>query len=600
MNPLDTLFQAQTAIPVLAALADLTVKAALMLAAAGIVTSLMRKRPASVRHAVWLAAVTCVLVLPVLTAALPEWRVLPVGATFEETLASVPATPEPGFAAGLTEGLPADSEAALDVSEEAAPSETRDAGAEATPAAGAEETWAAGAEATPAAGAEETRDAGAEATPATEAAEGAAASSSPTRNAVLAAISNVWNSVRSLHWSVLLLGAWLLGVMVILGNHVVGAVGLFLVSRRAKPVLSQDWLDLAEEIGDRLWITREVSLLRSHVTTMPVTWGGRRPVVLLPSDADTWSDERRRYVLTHEFAHIRRWDCTTQGLAQLACAIYWFNPMVWVAARRLRVERERACDDQVLMAGGKASTYAEHLLDIARSLKATLASPLGAVAMARPSQLEGRVLAILDPDRRRKTFSRAQTASIMGVTFALVLPIAAMAPAGPVGQAPEAWTTDSSTDTPPAMAWSDDEGETDENENEGREREKQSRSNSITGFGEAGELPAVASRRPRVALPDTIDTQKRKVVDAFIKALGDEDEQIRRQAAHTLGELEDPRAIPALRQVMRNDQSTEVRRAALWALSEMDQHEVLPVLLEMVGNEQDAEARRQIAYMVRP
>ncbi|NNE71515.1 MAG: hypothetical protein HKN29_14285, partial [Rhodothermales bacterium] len=277
--------------------------------------------------------------------------------------------------------------------------------------------------------------------------------------------------------------------------------------------------------------------------------------------------------------------------------LYWFNPLVWVASRRLRIERERACDDQVLMAGGKASTYAEHLLDIARSLRATLVSPLGAVAMARPSQLEGRVLAILDPDRRRNTFSRSQTGIVMGIAGALILPVAAMAPA----VAPHS-AIDNSVHT--EMVAESSTTSTLAGAVELKEATGDSEEAGATASPDPAERasmnmpPAVASRKPMVAVPDTIDGRKRKVADAFIGALEDEDEQIRRQAAHMLGEIEDERAIPALTRVLKEDPSKDVRRAALWALVEMDSRDVMPTLYDLATEETDNEARRQIAWMI--
>src|SRR6185503_12449308 len=99
-----------------------------------------------------------------------------------------------------------------------------------------------------------------------------------------------------------------------------------------------------------------------------------------------------------ELAHVVRHDCLTQLLAAVACAVYWFHPGVWWAARRLRVERELACDDRVLASGTPAPDYAAHLLDLAYALGRTR-TPVLAVSMARPPQLEGRMLAVLDTAR---------------------------------------------------------------------------------------------------------------------------------------------------------------------------------------------------------
>ena len=139
---------------------------------------------------------------------------------------------------------------------------------------------------------------------------------------------------------------------------------------------------------------------------MPMAWGVVRPVVLLPGGADAWPDDRREVVLLHELAHIRRRDCLTQALAQAVCALYWFNPLVWLAARRLRAERERACDDLVLQSGAEGPSYAAHLLELARTLRDVRGGALATVAMARRSQLEGRLLAILNPALNRRTPGR--------------------------------------------------------------------------------------------------------------------------------------------------------------------------------------------------
>ena len=148
-------------------------------------------------------------------------------------------------------------------------------------------------------------------------------------------------------------------------------------------------------------IRRPVSLLCTRDAEIPATWGLLRPVILVPADVAEWSDERCRVVLLHELAHIRRMDWLTLLMARLVRILYWYHPLVWLAARMQRIEAEQSCDDQVLSAGLKPSDYARQLLDIVVAFRRPGYSGLAAVAMARKSSLEGRVLSILDPMRRR-------------------------------------------------------------------------------------------------------------------------------------------------------------------------------------------------------
>jgi tetratricopeptide (TPR) repeat protein len=161
-----------------------------------------------------------------------------------------------------------------------------------------------------------------------------------------------------------------------------------------------EWARLLREACNQLRLRRPVRLLQSAGNPMPLTWGWWRPVVLLPAEAAHWPTERRRVVLLHELAHAKRWDCLTQTLARIVCALYWINPLVWLAARRMCVERERACDDLVLNSGCRASDYATHLVDIARTFRCT--PHLAGIAMARASQLHGRIAAIVDASRARQ------------------------------------------------------------------------------------------------------------------------------------------------------------------------------------------------------
>ena len=235
---------------------------------------------------------------------------------------------------------------------------------------------------------------------------------------------------RILAWGSALLALWALGTASIAALLLTGAWSTRRLARDATPVTSPEWTDTLREVREGLGILRPVRLLRSDHAVMPMTWGWRRPVVFVPASTLGWSSERRAVVLRHELAHVKRGDVLTRLLALWTCAVYWFNPMVWFAAYRLRVECERACDDAVLRLGTRASDYADHLLDIARDHHAPRLSASVAVQMARPSQLEGRMRAILDPK-----ITRAARRSTGVVTAALLAAAAlAVATATPVAQ----------------------------------------------------------------------------------------------------------------------------------------------------------------------
>ncbi len=172
-------------------------------------------------------------------------------------------------------------------------------------------------------------------------------------------------------------------------------------------------------------------LLESSHPSLLVTWGFVRPKVIIPRVARTWSDDRIAVVLRHELAHVRRGDWLIQIGGELLRAIYWFNPLIWIACARLRAESERACDDEVLTSGIEGPAYATHLVELARLLKSENAPHVPAPAIARSSSLERRVTAMLDGGmtRTRATrFGRLMTVGAL-LTFSVAL---AAAQTGPV------------------------------------------------------------------------------------------------------------------------------------------------------------------------
>jgi len=196
------------------------------------------------------------------------------------------------------------------------------------------------------------------------------------------------------------------------------------LARAASEVEDREWTRVLSECAVAMRIERHVRLLRSRERSIPMAFGARRPAILIPAVADTWPEEQKRAVILHELAHVARHDCLTQTLACVACAMYWFHPAAWWVARRLRIERELACDDRVIASGTQAREYAAHLLEIAYAF-GRYRAPALAVSMARPRQLEGRMLAALDEARNRRVPAvRARLAGV-AIATALLVPLAA-------------------------------------------------------------------------------------------------------------------------------------------------------------------------------
>ncbi len=216
----------------------------------------------------------------------------------------------------------------------------------------------------------------------------------------------------SVSFEVLLLAVWAIGVSAVLARLGVGVV------RARRLATSARFVETLDVDG------RPVEVRISRDIETPAVTGLLVPVVLLPLDAETWSADRRRIVLAHELAHVANHDCLTGAIAQLAVAMHWFNPLVWMAARRLRIERELAADDRVLDQGVLASSYAEHLLALATSSDRDV--PVGVLAMAEPSQISARIRSLLAP-RVHAKLGRVRFA-LVGVGLALAALVACATP----------------------------------------------------------------------------------------------------------------------------------------------------------------------------
>jgi len=363
-----------------AVLIDAAAKGLVVLLLAGGATLLLRRSSAAVRHMTWTLSIAALILVPFLSLALPQLQ--------------VPLLPDWAGTGGLArvEQTAAQPPAVVEL-----PVGTGGPGAESVMPAG---DWP-----SPAGARQPVHPADAAAeTPAAPVPAAAAPQTPPV------------------HWSAWVLLAWLAGAAALLLPLLAGTIIVWRQARRAERITSGSWVHLLDELRPRLGVRGRIVLLRSNWPNIPLTCGILHPAIILPAEADDWPADRRRVVLLHELAHIRRRDCLTQLLARLARVIYWFNPLVWLAGRMLRIEREQACDDLVLASGHKASDYAGHLLEIVGSLHSVRCPSLAAVAMARKSQFEGRLLAILDPRRNRRSLTR------WGLLIAVLLAVAVAIP----------------------------------------------------------------------------------------------------------------------------------------------------------------------------
>lgn len=226
------------------------------------------------------------------------------------------------------------------------------------------------------------------------------------------------------------LPVWWLGVAVNLALLLIGMVRLTRL-RSARCIVDPSITASLEQTCALLGLRRRVTLVRSPRRAVIVTWGLARPKIVLPADVDRWPRERLDVVLAHEVAHITRGDWLVQMAAEVCKAVYWFNPLFWVACSRLRYESERACDDAVMNMGVASHMYATELLEIARSFGRHRHVWFPAPAMAaRPSNLERRVRAMLTARLDRGPVTRGGRWASALALIAITLPIATFAQGG--------------------------------------------------------------------------------------------------------------------------------------------------------------------------
>lgn len=216
---------------------------------------------------------------------------------------------------------------------------------------------------------------------------------------------------------------WAAGFLVSAVPRAGGLLRLVRLTARARPVSDDGWNAALRRVAGAYDLPRAVALLQTDRVDVLATWGVGRPKVLIPAHAVEWAEQRQLAVLSHELAHIRRHDWLVQSIVEAITTVYWFNPLMWIARRRLRRESERAADDLVLAQGVPPREYAGHLLEIARSARRPGPKWASTASMARPPELEERIAAMLSTRLERTQPSRraivAAAALVAAVSLAL-------------------------------------------------------------------------------------------------------------------------------------------------------------------------------------
>lgn len=509
----------------------------LLLAMAAGSTLLLRRAPAALRHQVWMLAMAGLLALPLLAGALPGWGIpLP-----ERVSTLVPTGGESDLAAAAPTSATIPGETTVGV--EAAPDRDHAAVFNAT--------------------SDPAVDTGIAAPPAV-ASEGLRAA--------------------AFGWPAMLLAIWAVGCVILLTRLGIGLVRAARLVRRARPVTDRQWNVLVSLLSLRTGLDRGVRVVSSADVNVPMAWGIMNLWLVLPEDFEAWPAERRRVVVLHELAHLQRRDCLAQALARLALAFHWPNPLAWFATRRMTAEREQACDDAVLTSGVRGPSYAHHLVEIARGLSRPGRPTRAAVAMARPSELENRVVAILDEQRPRRTLGRRTMRVTLAAMVALLLPVAGIQPtvARATLERPveDQMTTEGGEGVDRPV--NDLPGEVDTVDTAaGPEAD----SNTVASADVASKATDDANRNEQTEqsgldlaqVPAPGDTIEERVYRALERALGSDDPEVRAEIAHTLGTIESPRGVDLLVPLVR-DEDAEVREQAAWALGMIESAAAVPAL----------------------
>ena len=224
------------------------------------------------------------------------------------------------------------------------------------------------------------------------------------------------------HTHLYLTGIWATGFTLIILRLAGALLWLRLSVRNAQPASDSFLINRFQTACTRL-DCGQVELRVDSRRPVPFVCGIMQRFLILPAAARDWPANRLDAVLCHELAHIKRRDPVFLLLASIGCALHWFNPFAWLAARELALEREKACDDYVLNTQVDPADYATHLISASWFAHE---SEVAVLAMTRRSQLEKRIMAALDVRIDRSRLTGASHLAMLCLSAVLVVPLAVL------------------------------------------------------------------------------------------------------------------------------------------------------------------------------
>lgn len=203
---------------------------------------------------------------------------------------------------------------------------------------------------------------------------------------------------------------WLAGLLLCFGFFAVSYIKCYREFRFSLPVEN----DILEAWKEKHPLKRSLSIRQTETIAAPLSYGVIRPVILMPKNTEWKNIYQLRYVLEHEYVHIRRLDMLTKLIMIAAVCIHWFNPLVWVMYILFNRDLELSCDETVVRRFGMdiKSVYATALISMEE--KKSGLTPL--CNSFSKNAIEERIRAIMKIKKTSKFAVMISAVLVIGVT----------------------------------------------------------------------------------------------------------------------------------------------------------------------------------------